>query len=32
MEKWGMPLSPAEHNTLRTYLVTVLGARTAKQP
>ena len=27
MEKWGVKLTPAEHDTLRTYLVTHLGQR-----
>jgi hypothetical protein len=31
MEKWGAPLAPGEHDSLRTYLLTRFGAKPAKQ-
>jgi cytochrome c5 len=32
MEKWGLPLSPAEHDSLRTYLLATQGPRAAAKP
>lgn len=32
MEKWGSPLSPAEHDTLRAYLLATMGPRAAGKP
>ena len=30
MEKWGVQMTPAEHDTLRWYLVSSFGPRAAK--
>ncbi len=32
MQKWGAPLTPAEHDSLVRYLVTTLGPRAAQSP
>lgn len=32
MQKWGAPLTPAEHDSLVRYLVTTLGPRAAQGP
>ena len=31
MEKWGAPLTPAEHDTLRGYLIASLGPRATRK-